>query len=121
MARKTKLSPEVQKAICDAIRDCATYKSAAEAAGIAYSTFNEWMKDERPKYKKFSEAVSRANGDAIVELSRKIKQAGQRDWRALAWTLEHRFPEDYGSRVDITSGGDKITLNVVYQDKKQDA
>jgi hypothetical protein len=62
MARPSKLTNETEKAICDAIRDGATYAAASEAAGIAYATFNEWMKDERPRFVKFSEAVQEANG-----------------------------------------------------------
>lgn len=108
MARPSKLTNETEKAICDAIRDGATYAAASEAAGIAYATFNEWMKDERPRYVKFSEAVQEANGQARTELIRQIKQHGRKDWRALAWILERRFKNEYGAAVDVTSGGEKI-------------
>ena len=110
MARPTKLTKEVTKAICEAIENGATYAAASEAAGIAYSTFNEWMKDKRPAYVKFSEAVSQANARFMTEGMRRIKEAGRRDWRAVAWSLERRLPEYFGqqNKLDVTSGGEQL-------------
>jgi hypothetical protein len=111
MARPTKLTPEVQDAICNAIRHGATYQAASEAAGVAYDTFNEWRKDIRAKYVKFSEAVRRANADAMLDLIAKVEAAGEKDWRASAWILERRFKSDFGQAVDVTSAGEKIGAN----------
>jgi hypothetical protein len=108
MARPTRLTPEVQEAVCEAIRNGATYQAASEAAGIAYATFNEWRKDARLKYVKFSEAVTRANADAQLDLLAKIGNQADKDWRAAAWILERRFKNDFGAAVDVTTGGDKI-------------
>jgi hypothetical protein len=108
MARPTRLTPEVQEAVCEAIRHGATYQAAAEAAGIAYSTFNEWHKDIRPKYVKFSEAIRRANADAQLDLLAKIGNQADKDWRAAAWILERRFKSDFGAAVDVTTQGEKI-------------
>ena len=105
MARPTKLTPEVQKTITDAIAIGATYQAAAEYAGIAYETFNEWMKDKRPKFVKFSEAVREANAKARVTLLARIQtSAKDGDWRAAAWILERRFSEDFkpSAKVDVT-------------------
>ena len=109
MARPCKLTDEVELDICNAIADGATYAAASEAAGVAYSTFNEWMKDTRPRFVKFSEAVTRANGRARAELVRDIRKHGRKDWRALAWILERRFKPEYGNGLDLTTGGEKIT------------
>jgi phage/plasmid-associated DNA primase len=114
MSRPTKLSKDIQDAICEALESGATYAAAAEAAGIAYSTFNEWMKDERPLYVKFSEAVRRSNARFMTESLKRIKDAGRRDWRALAWSLERRMPEHFGqqSKVDVTSGGKPLEIGI---------
>ena len=79
-----------------------------------------WHKDPRPKYLKFSEAIRRANADAQLDLLAKIESAGEKDWRAAAWILERRFKNDFGQAVDLTTGGEKVIINVVYQDKKQE-
>lgn len=112
MARPTKLTPEVQELICKAIRIGATYQAAAEAAGVSYETFNEWRKGKSSKFLRFSEAVDRANADAQIELLNNIKSSGEKDWRANAWVLEHRFKQDYGNSVDVTSDGKAVIVKV---------
>jgi hypothetical protein len=71
------------------------------------------MKDIRPHYVKFQEAVSRANAEARKILTMRIQSAATDDWRAAAWMLERRFRDEYGQAVDVTSGGEKITENIV--------
>jgi len=106
------LTPEVQETICKAIRIGATYQAAAEAAGVSYETFNEWRKCKTTKFLRFSEAVDRANADAQLDLLTNIKSSGEKDWRANAWVLEHRFKQDYGNSVDVTSAGEAIVIKV---------
>jgi hypothetical protein len=108
MARPTKLTPEVQKQICEAIRHGATFDAAAQSAGVAYETFNEWRKDTRIKFVKFSEAVKRAEADGQLDLLERIETAGKNDWRSAAWVLEHRHKKDFGAAVDVTSKGEKL-------------
>lgn len=101
MARPPKYNPQTVQIILDAIRDCMTYASAAEAGGISYDTFNEWRKH----HAEFSEAVLKANADAKLALLRQVKAATKRDWRSAAWMLEHRFPDEFG-------GKDNVNLNI---------
>lgn len=118
MARPTKLTPEVQETICKAIRIGATYQAAAEAAGVSYETFNEWRKGKAHRFITFSEAVDRANADAQLDLLQNIKAAGDKDWRANAWVLEHRFKQDFGNSVDVTSNGETIFRVVHDEDER---
>ena len=120
MARPTRLTPEVQATVCKAIRHGATYQAASEAAGIAYSTFNDWHKDPRPRFVKFSEAIRRANADAQLDLLAKIGNQADKDWRAAAWILERRFKNDFGLAVDVTTGGEKLTGIIQIVEHKDD-
>lgn len=104
MARPSKLTPEIQVKICDAIRHGATYWAAAESSGIAYSTLNQWMTKPGKKYEEFLEAIKRANADAQLDLLAKIQAATRTDWRAASWILERRFRNDFGAAIDVTSG-----------------
>ena len=106
------MTPEVQETICKAIRIGATYQAAAEAAGVSYETFNEWRKCKTTKFLRFSEAIDRANADAQLELLQKIQNFTDKDWRAGTWILEHRFKQDYGNSVDVTTEGKAITFVV---------
>lgn len=120
MARPTKLTKEVHRRIVSAIRQGATYQLASQYGGIHYDTFNEWMKQGQAEtegiYSEFSDAVKKAEGDAVVKWLKVIEAAGKDNWQAMAWKLERRYPRDYGKQVQehIGDSDNPVQLNVVY-------
>jgi len=110
MARPGKLDSKIIIRICNGILTGATYKAACTAAGISYDTFNEWRKGAELARKKerrtenddlliqFSDAVEKANAKLEINLMKGIKQKGEKDWKALAWILQNRFPESYAEK-----------------------
>jgi hypothetical protein len=120
--RPTKLTPETQKKITDALQLGATYEHACNYAGIAYNTFNEWMK-HKPD---FNEIVKEAEGKATVGWLARIEQAAKDGaWQAAAWKLERRYPHDYGrtvseSKVELEiSGGVNLYIPDNGRDKPE--
>ena len=118
MARPSKLTPEAQTAIVDAVLHGCTYKDAAEAAGIDYNTFNEWMKKgaagKSGAYREFNEAVSIANAQCAVNFTRIIQTAAAKgDAKyALEW-LKRRRRSEWGDNMDVTSDGDKLEVRII--------
>lgn len=113
MARPSKLTHEAQTAIVDAILHGCTYKDAAEAAGVWYTTFNGWMEKGREaksgQYHEFYEAVSAANAQCAANFTRIIQTAAAKgDWKAALEWLRRRRRDEWGDNVDITTNGEKI-------------
>jgi hypothetical protein len=111
MARPTKLTPEIQEIILKAIDIGATYKDAAEAAGINYDTFNNWMKRgakaSSGEFFEFFGAVSRSQASARLKyLSVITKAAMDGDWRAALEYLKRRDREHWGDNLEVKHGGD---------------
>ena len=52
----------------------------------------------RAEYADFADDVRQAEAKAAIRLVGQILQAGEKDWRALAWWLERRFPEEWGRK-----------------------
>lgn len=95
MSRTSKLTPERQARLCQAIELGATYVHACNYAGISYETFRRWQR-ENPA---FHDAIKMAEGKATVGwLSQIEKAASEGNWTAAAWKLERRYPNDYGRR-----------------------
>ncbi|MCS1351159.1 hypothetical protein [Mechercharimyces sp. CAU 1602] len=102
MARPTKLTPDVQQKILDAIRLGNYLETAAAYAGISKSTLYDWLRrGEREKsgrYKEFSDAVEKHLAEVEVRDLAVITRAAQENWRAAAWRLERKFPDRWGYR-----------------------
>jgi len=100
--RPTKLTTEVQERLGQAIRMGLTHKEAAAYAGIGERTFYDWMRDKAH----FAQFINAREGEGQATLLALIQRAAKEDWRAAAWILEHRWPEEWAkSRIDIHHSG----------------
>ena len=104
--RPTKLTPEVQETIVDGINAGLTFRLTCARAGVNPATFYRWLeKGEAAQtgvYREFCDTASRARADAALRLVSQITLQAPTDWRAAAFLLERRFPDDYGKRTEVT-------------------
>ena len=120
MARPTKLTPEVLRTLTFALGEGASVAHACDYAGIDEATYHRWMQrgaeaaDGDELFGEFCEAVTRARGHGIVTDLCAISDAVRcHDWRAAAWRLQHRYPAEYGAKVQI-SGDEANPLRVLH-------
>jgi hypothetical protein len=110
MARPTKLTPDVQQTLALALGEGATVEHACAFAGIAPRTFYHWMErgeNGEEAFVQFVQITTRARGRGIVtDLSTISKAVQAGDWRAAAWRLQHRYPQDYGAKLKISGDAD---------------
>ena len=106
MARPTKLTPESQEAIVVGINAGLTFRLSCARAGVNPATFYRWLEKGETanvrRYSEFCDAVSRAKADSDLRLVSQITLQAPTDWRAAAFMLERRFPDDYGKRTEVT-------------------
>jgi transposase len=106
--RRSKYTPETVERILQAIRIGSAKEHAAEYGGITKETFYQWLKSKSD----FSDAVTRAEAEArtrwlaIVERNARGDDQTKQDWRAAAWMLERRYPQQYGKQAIEISGPD---------------
>lgn len=108
--RPTKLTSEVQQAICDALERGEVHVHAIEHGGIGETTYYEWLaKGEEgiKPYAEFREATTRAEARGRKKIFDLIQTHVELDWRAGAFLLERRYPQHYGkaARVDLNVKG----------------
>jgi hypothetical protein len=110
MGRRTKLSPEIQSTLVCALREGATIAHACDYAGIHRATFHRWMQrgqEDEPEFRDFCDATTRARGQGVITDLCAISDAVRaHDWRAAAWRLQHRYPQDYGAKLKISGDAD---------------
>jgi hypothetical protein len=100
--RPTKLTAEVRKKILATIEAGSTLKDAAAYAGICDETLRIWRRDNPD----FAAEFYRAEGVAAVAYTLAVKRASDNgDWRAAAWWLERRCPEEWSLKQIHEVGG----------------
>ena len=79
--RPTKLTPDVQKRLCDALRAGNTRQAAAAYAGVHRSQFYRWLergeKAKRGKFRDFRDTATRAENAAEVRCVAVLQKAAQ--------------------------------------------
>jgi hypothetical protein len=105
MGRPSKLTPETQARILEAVELGATWERAADAAGVGASTLGLWRRrgeaGDAP-YSSFIAALKAAESAGIERALRSIRSAAAAGaWQASAWLLERRYPADYGRRSEV--------------------
>jgi transposase len=122
--RPTKLTPEVQKRIIDALRAGNYVETAAAYAGIGRQTLYDWLhrgaKEGKGAYHEFHEAVEKALAESEVRDVALIAKAAEAQWQAAAWRLERRAPERWGKRVTVDDQ-QKQSLRIKWPDAADEA
>lgn len=95
--RKGKYTPEIVKEILTVISIGGSDKDAYEYAGINADTFYMWIK----RHPEFAEQVTRERLKGKVSMIRSIREQGKNDWRANAWYLERRYPQEFAQQMVI--------------------
>ena len=72
-------------------------KDIAAALCVHPSTFSTWVNHPRTdNQRKLSKALKKAESDYKAYLLKLIrKQAAERDWKAAAWLLERKYPQEF--------------------------
>jgi hypothetical protein len=117
--RPTVWNPERQAALLGAIEQGVPLKQAAAIAGVSYDTLNYWQNrgenESAPEeYRQFCQLLRRSQAVAMQVHLSSICDAAKRDWRAAAWMLERRFPEDFARTQQFEHcgpGGKSLTAH----------
>lgn len=110
--RPTSLTPERHAAIVDAVRHGMYAKAAVEGAGITEATYYRWLERGRQgeePFESFLADVEQASAAATLNMLDTIRKAAETDWRAAAWFLERRFPDQWG-RHSRSSREDEVAV-----------
>jgi transposase len=102
IGRPTKLTPEVQARILEALEAGSSQEGAANYAGINPDTFYTWMRrgsQGESQFSEFFDAVKRATGALEIELSSIVRGAAKSgNWQAAMTMMERKWPERWARR-----------------------
>jgi len=94
MARRTKLTDEMQAKFCEAIAVGMTIKLSCQYAGISEAVYYKWRNEAdagAERQREFMEAVKSNEAKGAVRCLVAIETAAEEgSWQAAAWILERR-------------------------------
>lgn len=111
--RPTKLTPQIQRVILNAVRAAVPMNKAAALAGVDVSTIFGWKKLGKKQksgiYFEFFTALKKAESEFIRKALNQIQTIArtEKQWTALAWILERRFPEEFGNQRHVIADLEK--------------
>lgn len=116
-----KLTPDVQKRICDLVRTGNYRETACAAVGIASRTLRVWLRkaseaeakadagqeltEADKRHLEFAEALDAAEAEGEARDVMLIGKAASLDWKAAAWRLERRGSKRWGYKQQIEHSG----------------
>jgi transposase len=116
------LDPRVTEVFLDGIRQNLTRNLACKKAGINPGSFSRWMTRAREAdvsgendsiYVVFRNKLEKIEAETAAELVQTIETASHKDWKAAAWVVERRHPDDYGKReTTVIEGSEERPLEV---------
>lgn len=105
VGRPTKLSADITARVCADLRAGLSVSSACASGGIHQATYFEWLAraeaGER-RFAEFADAVTQAKAAGARQLEGVVRKAAVDDWRAAAWMLERRLPDEWSKRTELT-------------------
>ena len=131
--RPSKLTPRVKRLILEGVSAGLPLQIACERAGITKTSFLSWeergRKEEEwvsagnepnPEEKRFLDFLvdsTRARAEAITTLVAQVRIAAQDEWRAAAWLLSVKDPDNFGKRVNLAGeDGGPVNVRVVWEE-----
>lgn len=98
-SRPYKMTPERVAIILEGLANGLTQRDCAILAGIHEDTLCSWKFNNS----EFSEQMGQKAIEYKQNLLKVITKAGEKDWKASAWILEHKYKNDFSMTAnDVT-------------------
>lgn len=106
---KPKLTTELAEEAIKLVKGGASNADVIAWLGVAEGTFYSWIRDPKNKAQQaLSQGMKKAETERkLWHLQRIHKAAEDGDWKASAWYLERRYPNEYARTQRIT--GEVVT------------
>lgn len=106
---KPKLTPELAEEAIRLVKGGASNADVISYLGVAESTFYAWLRDpQNDAQAELAQGIKKAETERkLWHLQRIHKAAEEGDWKASAWYLERRYPNEYARTQRIT--GEVVT------------
>jgi hypothetical protein len=103
MARPLIINDTLITRFCSVIRVSGSIQTAIMATGIGRDSYDRWAREVRERRAskakvKFIRAAEQAEADIKTLREHQLSLHFDKNWKAVAWWLERKYPDEYGRR-----------------------
>lgn len=125
---KPKLTMELAEKAIELVSTGASNVDVIAWLGVSDQSFYRWIREPRTKAEaRLSEGIKKAEADRKMWHIRRINEAARNgDWKASAWYLERRYPNEYArtqrvmGTIETQSKPDALTQAILETAKKME-
>ncbi len=107
-----KYTPELVNQLIEYIKAGNYIQTACDVVGISKETFYKWIKNKSD----FSDAIKKAEAQAIARNLTIIQIAAKKNWQAAAWFLERKDYQNWGRKELVGGITDSSPIIVKFKD-----
>lgn len=101
----TRLTPLLQKKICEVVELCNSLEDAAAVVGVGRTTVFMWQQKGREEatgiYRDFLNAIETAKARRRANINTRMLEHAKKRYEALAWLAERTDPKHFGLRIKV--------------------
>jgi hypothetical protein len=106
MARPSKVTDSLIEQFCSILRYTWSIETTIKKTGIGRASFYRWKQrvsqgKGTPMEGRFIREVDMVEGGMKLVMEVRLAQHFDEDWRAIAWWLERKYPQEYGRRKPL--------------------
>lgn len=118
--RPTVYTREVADLVIDRMQNNETVSAIATDIGIGLMTILGWATEDRDGFRERYEDARRAQAEhmdrQILELANAVTTPANVKMNGLIWRARSLNPKRYSDKVDLTSGGEKLSITISKDD-----
>jgi transposase len=118
---KSKYNQGMLDTLVEILSNGVTITAACGYVGIDRKTYYNWMN----KHPEFATAINAVRFQLEARLLARIEEHGKKDWKANAWILERKYPEDWSLKREVElnvnkSNGSNEVIEFLKQSREED-
>lgn len=93
------LSERLIAEICSKMRISGSLETGLATCGVSEHQYQLWLEAGGPLAARLEAEIASAEGELKMVREHQLTGYFEKDWRALAWWLERKYPREYGPKA----------------------
>lgn len=93
-----KLTERLIAEICSKTRIAGSLETGLATCGVSREQYDAWQEEDDPLVARLLSEIASAEAEMKMVREHQLSNYFEKDWRALAWWLERKYPNEYANK-----------------------